>query len=164
MKVKKLKPKKKLLLTLTLKKFQTYKNFFFYKLELKLKQSLQVIFNYNLKKKKILFIGLPYCSNQLLFKSSKHIFVTKKEVHKFLNNKSILKNLSLIVFFNFKSKDLNLLNDLKIIKKPVIVIGQTFLINRKLEIEYTVNLNLNILDVKQFCSFLIYSTIKKIKI
>lgn len=161
MKIKNLKSKKQLLVSLTLKKFQVYKNSLFYKLELNLKQSLQIIANYHLKKRKILFIGLPYKNNPSVLKSSKHIFVPKKLLHSSLHPKDRLKNISLVVFFNFQLKDLNLLRELKVIKKPVIVIGQTFLIKNKSLCDYTVNFNLNKVNLKQFCSFLIYSIIKK---
>ena len=162
MKIKTLKPKKKLLLSLILKKFQVYKNTLFCKVELKFKQSLQIIYEYHLKKKYILFIGLPYCNNHRLINSSKHSFVTKNLLHKYLHNKSRVKNISLVVFFNFKIEDLNLLKELKVIKKPLIVIGQTFLIKNSLFIDYDVDINLQNLDLKQFCSFLLYSTVKNI--
>ena len=161
MKVKNLKSKKQLLMSLTLKKFQVYKNSLFYKLELKFKQSLQIISNYHLKKRKILFIGLPYKNNQLVFKSSKHIFVTKELLHAYLNPKDKLKNISLIVFFNFQLKDFNLLKELKGIKKAIIVIGQTFSIKNKSLSDYNVDFNLKKVNLKQFCSFLIYSILKK---
>ena len=161
MKIKKLKLKKQLLTSLALKKFQVYKTISFYKLELKFKQILHVISHYHLNKKKILFIGLPYSNNQLLYKYSRHVFTTKQLSNNYLNDKTKLKNISLIVFFNSKIEDLKILNDLRFTRKPLIVIGQFFFSKNTQIGDYFVNLNLKSKSLKQFCAFIIYSIIKK---
>lgn len=161
MKIKNLKSKKQLLLALALKKFQVYKSTSFFNVELKFKQVLHIISDYHLNKKKILFIGLPYSNNQLLFKYSKHTFVTKQLLHNYLNNTIKLKNISLVVFFNFQINDLSLLKELQFVKKPLIVIGQNVISKKRFSGDYFVNLNLAVVHLKQFCAFIIYSIIKK---
>ena len=161
MKIKKLKIKKTLLTSLALKKFQVYKTISLNKLELKFKQILHVISHYHLNKKKILFIGLPYSNNQLLHKYSKHFFATKQLSNNYLNDKTKLKNISMIVFFNSKIDDLKIFKELKVTKKPVIIIGQFFFSKNTQTSDYFVNLNLKSKSLKQFCAFIIYSIIKK---
>ena len=163
MKIKKIKSKKYSLLELTLKKFQLYKKNSINNLEIKLKQIFYIIVNYHLRKKKILFIGLPYTSsrNHFLVKRSKHTFITTNSAISYFHNPTKLKNISLIVFFNSKLKDTNILKELRLIKKPLIILGQHVCVNHKLIGEYVINFNMEFKPLKQFCAFLIYSIIKK---
>lgn len=161
MKITKLKTKKQLLFELFLKKFQTYKTDSFSKAELKFKQVLHIISDYHLNKKKILFIGMPYSTNYLLLKYSKHTFVPKRLLTKYLNNTRKLKNINLIVFFNFQIDDLILLKELQFVKKPLVVIGKDVFTKNKNISDYFVRINLTVKHLKQFCAFIIYSIIKK---
>lgn len=162
MKIKKIKSKKYSLLELTLKKFQLYKKNSVNNLELKLKQILYIIANYHLRKKKILFIGVPYSRNQFLIKRSKHTFIMPHSVINYLHNPKKLKNISLIVFFNSQFKDTKILKELQLIKKPLIILGQHVFVKNKLIGEYVINFNMTFKPLKQFCAFLIYSIIKKL--
>lgn len=161
MKIKNLKSKKSSLFEVTLKKFQIYKNTSINNLELKFKQILYIISNYHLNQKKILFIGLPYSNNQLLLKYSKHNFVTKKLIFDYLKDTNKLKNISLIVFFNSKVEDVNILKKLHFVNKPLIIIGQEVFIKNKVIGDYVIHFNTMFKPLKQFCTFLIYSIIKK---
>ena len=161
MKIKNLKTKKQPLITLTFNKFQVYKNASVYNLEPKFKQILHIISDYHLNKKKILFIGLPYSNNQILFRYSKHHFITKQLLKNYLNENSKLKNISLIVFFNSQVRDFSLLKELHLVKKPLIVLGHSFSFKNTYIGDYVVNLSITLNHLKQFCAFLIYSIIKK---
>ena len=90
------------------------------KITVELKQALKVIYLYNLKNKKILFIGFPYRKG--LINQVNHLFISKKLYYKSLGsvNSSMFANYDLVVFNNFKPKDKSIF---KSINLPSILFG-----------------------------------------
>ena len=66
------------------------------------------------------------------------------------------------MFFNPSIKYLGVLKEFKSSNKPIIVLGNISSLKNKLVSDYLVNLNLQCKNIKQLCSFIVYSSIKKI--
>jgi hypothetical protein len=178
MKLENFKIKKYTLLKLYLLKYQAYKVNFkntttktIDSIELCLKQSLNLIYLYHSGNKRILFIGFPYIKNKLALKDSQHFFLQKKVWMPglFSNNsgssrKASLptKNFDLVVLFNASNTDIVLLEELSSIGFPLIVLGSRISLDSINSI-YTVPVFVLKKKMKQLCSFLIYSIIKKPK-
>ena len=163
---KKLKLSTKSLIKLYLLKYQIYKklqvNYFnsnLYKLDVKLKRVLKIIYLYKKNKKKILFIGFPSIKNsdkQFLFISKNHYLkkILGNSINIFFNKKKP----NLIVFNNVLHKDFNSIKELKSFKIPLILFGNDTEIPCQ---NYKINANLNKNKFKKFCFFLIYSILMK---
>lgn len=117
-----------------------------------LKQALKIIYLYNLKNKKILFIGFPYKKG--LVNQVNHLFISKKLYHKFLGsvNNTMFTDYDLVVFNNFKPKDKMIF---KSINLPSILFG--FCGSNS----YEVNGFFKNEKSKNFCFFLMFSVLLK---
>lgn len=185
MKIKKINLKKYLLIKLYLIKYQIYTkkyknltNVNIEQLEFNLKQSLNIIYNYHVNKKKICFIGFPYFKSHMInYKNLKHDFIPKNtwinglisnkkmildptifiEKKKFKNYINFIEKPKLVVFFNPTKKELNIIKELNNIDTPIIIFGN--LITQK-NMFYNVSGNFDKTLSKKFCQFLIYSILK----
>lgn len=109
-------------------------SFLLEKIEIHLKQSLKIIYEYHIKQKKILFIGLPILNKIFIndiFKSTSHIFMSEATwINGLLSNTKYVKkhnqnltNIELKRFFNSLNTKPDLIilfntkNDFKIIKE-----------------------------------------------
>jgi ribosomal protein S2 len=187
MKLKNLKIKKHTLLKLHLLKYQAYKNnskSFINRtvdhLELSLKQALNLIYSYHSSNKRILFIGFPYIKSKLILKDSPHFFMQKKlwvnglfgnknanfqnskQKNTLLNGTSFNKDPDLVVFFNASNKDTGILKELSTLGCPLISLGSQNSVE-PVNITYNVPAFLLRKNMKQLCSFLIYSILRKSK-
>ena len=129
------------------------------------------LLKYQAYNKRILFIGFPYIKNKLVLKDSQHFFLQKKVWMPglFSNNsgssrKAFLptKNFDLVVLFNASNTDIVLLKELSSLGFPLIVLGSQIPLDSINSI-YTVPVFVLKKKMKQLCSFLIYSIIKKPK-
>ena len=177
MKIKTFKIKKLNLTKLYLLKYKIYKNFsttdfpilnFLKYIEFTLKQSLILISNYHLKKKKILFLGFTYPyrkHKQNVFKNSNHTFLPKSlwlngmvKNNLLLNNISYKKKPDLIVFFDRKDTDYFILKELDNLNIPIIIFGES--VCSKNNRYYNILGNLEKIELKKLFQFLVYSVIK----
>lgn len=150
------KVKKNSLISFKLLKYQIYnirKNYLqnINNLNLEIKQVLKVIYLYNIKKKKILFIGFPY--NKFLSNQTNHLFLSK---NMFLSNCNKLNNYDLIVFNKSQSKDEIIFKKFKSLNIPLILFGES---NSK---DYNINGIFSSKKSKNFCLFLIFAVIRKL--
>ncbi len=155
MKIKK-KLKKNSLINLNFLKHQIYNvnesysnNFKINHLNSEIKQVLKIIYLYNIKNKKILFVGFPY--NKLITNQLKHLFVSKNVI---FNSSIKINNYDLIVFIKTKSEDETILKNLTLFNLPLIVLGND---NTSL---YNVNGIFKSKKLKSFCYFLVFSVLK----
>jgi|TARA_B110000261_G_scaffold164681_1_gene216178 hypothetical protein len=184
MKLKNFKIKKYTLLKLHLIKYQTYKlstrdvpklNAVDY-LELRLKQALSLIHLYHSSNKRILFIGFPYIKDKIVLRSLQHFFIQKKlwsnglfgnknasmQKPLLLGNPFTKKDPDLVVFFNATAKDVGVLKEVSAIGCPLIVIGNQS--SCKIDnVVCSVSGFFLRKNMKQLCSFLVYSILKKTK-
>jgi len=168
----KIKKKSRSLIKLHVLKYQIYKNYkkYFFKANVEnistnLKQALKLIYLYNLKNKKILFIGFPY--NKFLQNQLNHFFISKSfytknlltgNINTLFNTKIFYKKPDLIVFNNTSVKDINILNVLKKLDIPLILFGDS----NKLNINtYQVQGSLKKNRVKKFYFFLIFLILRR---
>lgn len=151
---------------LNLLKHQHYKNtnnslksFGLEELSSQLKQALNLIFSYSLKKKKILFIGFPY--NKLVHNQVNHVFVTKIFFLKTsFKSKKICKRCDLCVV-NLTSKNQEtLLKEVRSLNIPVVIFGNT---NTRSHESYIVQTDLKSGSIKNFWMFLLVSVLLKTK-
>lgn len=119
-------------------------------LNFEIKQVLKIISLYNIKNKKILFVGFSY--NKMLTNQLKQTFISKTEC---FNNFIKTYDYDLIVFNKSKTKDEIIFKKFNSLNIPLIVFG-----NYKNQ-TYVVNGNFRSKKVKNFCSFLIFSLLKK---
>ena len=164
----KFKQKSRSLVKLHLLKYQMYKNSFNTSLNnvnIELKQALKVIYLYNTKKKKILFIGFPF--NIKLQNQIKQIFMSKIGFKKeLLNNSAYIlgskgKKPDLIVFNGISSDDFMITKELKKFNTPLILFGNY---NQDSSFKtYNVKVCLDKNYIKKFCWFLIFSILTKKK-
>lgn len=165
----KLKTTTRSLIKLHIVKYQIYKNYNKYlfnansninNLTIELKQALKIIYLYNLKNKKILFIGFPY--NKILHNQLNHFFISKNfYAKKMLTgnfDSSLYKTPDLIVFNNTSDKDLVILNVIKTLNIPLIVFGNSNKLNNK---NYNIQGSLKKNKIKNFCFFLIFSVLTR---
>jgi|TARA_B110000967_G_C18901297_1_gene575453 hypothetical protein len=184
MKLKNFKVKKYTLLKLYLLKYQAHKINFQSStsktidyIELCLKQALNLIYLYHSSNKRILFIGFPYIKNKLILKDSQHFFLQKSlwtngllgnnDVSSTqgilsMNSSSANKTFDLVVLFNASIKDLPVLKELSSIGYPLVVLGSQISL-KSINTIYTVPAFLLKKNMKQLCSFLIYSILRKSK-
>lgn len=150
------------LINSNLLKYQTYTKDYLRKYEVEnisseLKQALKIIYMYNKTNKKILFIGFPH--NKFLFNQTKNTFMSKNLYKKLLtlDSQKVCRDYDLIVLSSFKTKDKIILKHLKSLDLPLILFGvfdtefysvKGFFENKK---------------IKEFCLFLIFSVLVKIK-
>lgn len=163
----KLKQKSKSLIKLHLLKYQVYKNYFntsFNNITIELKQALKIIYLYNKKKKKILFIGFPFNVNT--HNKLNQIFTSKLDFNKKFQNSGLNslyynknKKPDLIVFSQTSKTDFKILKELKKYNIPLILFGN--LNNNKIIQNYVVNGYLKKNSIKKFCWFLIFSILTK---
>ena len=160
------------LIKIHLLKYQMYKNYNKYSFNsslnnvtVELKQALRIIHLYNIKNKKILFIGFPYnkaLQNQLShFFISKHFYLKKTLSGNFnsLTNSGVLyKNPDLVVFNSTSEKDINILIKLKKLNIPLILFGNSDNISHK---NYNISGFLQNKKIKKFCFFLIFTILTR---
>ncbi len=184
MKLKNFKIKKYTLLKLYLLKYQAHKTNFRNStakiidyIELCLKQALNLIYLYHSSNKRILFIGFPYIKKKSILKDSQHFFLQKKlwvnglvsnkkvnSIPGFLPSKSLStdKPFDLVVLFNASTKDIFALKELSSAGYPLIILGSQISL-KSINTIYTVPTFLLKRNMKQLCSFLIYSILRKSK-
>lgn len=162
--------KKYTLIKFYLLKYQIYKNqknqtFFkqnLEKLNIQIKQTLNIIYLYHVNKKKILFVGFPYI--KFMLNKFNHFFIPKSSFNTQLINNSKLSNknfskMDLIVFFNVTVKELEEIKKFNKKNIPIISFGN--------ELKNKTNFNYNIFgyfskpQIKQFFFFLILSILRK---
>ena len=97
-----------------------------------------------------MFVGFPY--NKLITNQLKHLFVSKNV---FFNGSTKINNYDLIVFIKTKSEDETILKNLTLFNLPLIVLGND---NTSL---YSVNGIFKSKKLKSFCSFLVFSVLKR---
>lgn len=162
----KFKQKSRSLIKLHLLKYQIYKNNLNISLNnvnTELKQALKVIYLYNNKKKKILFIGFPF--NTKLQNQLDQIFMSKIDLKKNLQNNNIylsgsnVKKPDLIVFNSTSLKDSKITKELKKFNLPLILFGSSDLVSNFKTYNVKVSLEKNY--IKNFCWFLIFSILTK---
>ena len=133
--------------------------------EFSIKQSLNLIYNYHLKNKKILFIGLSYSKKALWFLSnSNHIFLPKHMCFNGvarnnlqLNNTFYNRKPDLIVFFENTKKDSDIIKQFGNLNIPIIIFGDSVISNQN----YSILGNLSgKIELKHFFEFLVYSILK----
>ena len=163
---------------LYLLKYKIYNNFpitdslilnFLTYTEFTLKQSLNLIYNYHLKKKKILFIGESYSKKNYNFlKTSGHISIPKSVLvnGSFKNNLpsniiSYKKKPNLVVFFDCKYTDLSILKQLDNLNIPVVIFGNSTISNCNKY--YNIFSNSKQIELNNFFQFLVFSVIKTAK-
>lgn len=155
------------LIKVHLLKYQIYKNFknlnfkiCFKNLIFELKQALKIIYLYNKKKKKILFIGFPY--NKILHNQITHTFMSKQLLLKKIqmNNVNFTKSPNLIVINNFSYKDKQIIKNFEKQNIPLILFNKnlTPVINKKF---YNIQMNFNKPKIKKLIFFLIFSILTK---
>ena len=145
------------LINYNLLKYQTYnfkktfkQKFKIVTTSIEIKRALNIIYFYNIKLKKIVFIGFPF--NNKITNQLKHSFISKNMLLKNYNN---LTDYDLIVF------NKSIYNDEKIIKNlisynlPLIVFGSDD------NDYYNINGNFKSKTIKNFCFFLLFSILKK---
>lgn len=187
MKLKKFIVKKHTLLKFHLIKYQAYKNRLkkdanfklIDNLQLRIKQALNLIHLYHFNNKRILFIGFPYTKKNLLARTTKHAFIPKSmwipgifgnknaKIHDKKNKTHIVRSLNLtnapdlVILFNATPKDLGILKEVCSVGCPVLIFGCN--INFKsANIVNEIPAYFYKKPLKQMCSFLIYSILKKI--
>lgn len=160
------KQKYRSLIKLHLLKYQIYKNNLntsFNNVSIELKQALKIIYLYNKKKKKILFIGFPF--NTKLQNQLQHSFMSKIDLKKKLQTSNLVlsdtetKEPNLIVINATSKADTSVVRELKKFNIPLILFG-TF--DETLTFKsYKVNIFLDKNYIKKFCWFLIFSILTK---
>lgn len=115
-----------------------------------LKQSLKIIYLYDKKKKKILFLGFPF--NKLIHNQVNHCFSSKIN---YLKTNLKKKKFDLIVFYKTSEKDLVLLETLQKRNIPVIIFGDSG------EKGYNLNTLTRKKSIKNFNFFVIFSVLTK---
>lgn len=158
------KTKFKGLVNLHLLKYQLYKNLINYdinQISIELKKSLKIIYLYQKKKKKIIFVGFPF--NKILHNQLSNNFVSKPSFIKQLQKTKNLSQFDLIVFYQASSKDYNLSKKLNNIGLPIIIFCNN---NNGFENKnYIVKNILKNKKIKSFVYFFIFSIlIKNLKI
>lgn len=156
MKIKK-KLKKNSLISFNLIKYQAYKvkktysqKFNINSINLEIKQALKIIYLYNIKNKKILFVGFSY--NKFLSNQTNHLFISKRML---LNSFNMFNNYDLIVFNKLKNKDEISFKNLSSLNKPLILLGKQ---DNKF---YSINGFFSSKKGKNFFLFLIFSILRK---
>lgn len=133
-------------------KNQVYKKAFDTKcltnLTLHLKQLLKIIYLYNKKNKKILFLG--FSESQFIKNQINHVFCSKQM---YLKKKLNYKQFDLIVYNYTTIKDLMFWKNLKKLNVPVVILG-----NSDKENYY---LNISTKKRKNFNLFIIFSVLTK---
>ena len=119
---------------------------------IKLKQTLKLIYWYEKKKKKIIFLGFVY--NKFIHNQINHVF-SSKDLYK--RNNKFFNNFDLIVFNKTSEKDEKILKNLTKLHIPIIVLG-----NLK-DKNLGVNLSSKTNYIKNFNSFIIFSILTKFK-
>jgi len=190
MKLKKIGIKKYKLMRLYLTKYEAYikdNSFVFVsdrvldRLEIGFKKALFVIYQYHVFDKRILFIGLPYSSDQKILKvflNSNHIFIpravwkqgligNKESVSKKSKKRNYVQKLldlkenpHLIVILN-ETKLSNLVPEIQKLSIPIVYFGNS--INNFEGILYFIRGNFVKKKMKDFFQFLIYSILKQPK-
>ena len=198
MKIKQIPNIKYKLLKLKLIKSQFYKpktkkinkyNKMLEQLEIGFKKNLQIIFEYHINNKQILFIGFPTIFKKNIFKKTQHLFISdsiwlngilsnKISIFRYLNIKRLkqtknkkfrFNNLSnllelknkpdLIVFFD-QNKNIKILNDVYKTRIPIITFNNKIL-NNKLTYSVLKNKYVNQSSFKNVCFLCLYSIFKK---
>lgn len=180
MKLKKLNIKKYTLLKFHLIKYQAYKTMLKNRSDIKsidnlqfcTKQALNLIYSYHSSHKRILFIGFPYIKITNFSRVFKHSFIQKSLwVNGLFGNKNakkkslsrqlgITNEVDLVVIFNATNKDLNILKEVSSIGCPIIVLGSDITFKSS-NIINAIPARFVARNLKQLCSFLIYSILKK---
>lgn len=187
MKLKKLNIKKYTLLKFHLIKYQAYKTMLKNRSDIKsidnlqfcTKQALNLIYSYHSSHKRILFIGFPYTKKNLLARTTKHAFIPKSmwipgifgnknaKIDEKKNKTHVVRSLNLtndpdlVVLFNVTSKDLNILKEVCSVGCPVLIFGSNTNF-KSANIVNEIPAYFYKKPLKQMCSFLIYSILKKI--
>lgn len=117
---------------------------------IEIKRVLKIIHSYNIKLKKIIFIGFPY--NNSLTNQLNHLFISKNTLSKNYTN---LTDYDLIVVNKSTYKDEKIIKNLKSYNLPLIVFGSDD------NNYYNINGNFKSRTVKNFCFFLMFSVLKK---
>ena len=158
-------------------------------LEIGFKKNLQIIFEYHINNKQILFIGFPKIFKKNIFKKTQHLFISdsiwlngilsnKISIFRYLNIKRLkqtknkkfrFNNLSnllklknkpdLIVFFD-QNKNIKILNDVYKTRIPIITFNSKILDN-KLTYSVLKNKYVNQSSFKNVCFLCLYSIFKK---
>jgi ribosomal protein S2 len=133
-------------------------------IEFSLKQSFEIIINYSIRRKTILFLGLPYVNknrNIEKFKHLNHIFLPKRLWSKGSTAKIFrYKKLpDLVVFFDKLKKDSSILKEFEDLNIPVIIFDNSITVHSSTG-HYTILGNLNKKHLKKFFQILIYSVFK----
>ena len=139
-------------------------------IEFSLKQVINIIIDYSVNKKKILFLGLPCIDKKRHveeFKHLNHIFLPKRlwstgsTTKKFCLKKKNLPHL--VIFFNKLKKDYSILKEFEDLNIPVIIFNNSITIHYS-KGHYTILGNLNNKHLEKFFQILIYSVFKYLKL
>ena len=139
-------------------------------IEFSLKQVFNIIIDYSINNKKILFLGLPYIDKNRYvkkFKHLNHIFLpnrlwsTGSTTKRFCLNKKKLPHL--VIFFNLLKKDSSILKEFEDLSIPVIIFNNSITVHSSTG-HYKILGNLNNKHLEKFFQILIYSVFKYLKL
>ena len=153
------------------------------------KKNLQIIYEYHINNKQILFIGFPMIFNKNLFKKTQHLFISnsiwingilsnKISIFRYLNLKRLkqtknknfrfnnlsnlleLKNKPDLIVFLDQNTNKKILNDVYKTRIPIITFNNKIL-NNKLTYSVLKNEYVNQSSFKNLCFLCLYSVFKK---